>query len=83
MNQEITVSKEKISKTLEDMYDKGFKDCEAAAKLAIEHGIKHAILAEREACAILVEGGNHVHPKAPDAVWAKTVAKLIRARGEK
>ncbi len=40
-------------------------------------------VAEREACAILVEGGNHVHPKAPDAVWAKTVAKLIRARGEK
>ena len=38
---------------------------------------------EREACAKLVEGGNHVHPKAPDAVWAKTVAKLIRARGEK
>ena len=38
---------------------------------------------EREDCAVLVEGGNHVHPKAPDAVWAKTVAKLIRARGEK
>lgn len=38
---------------------------------------------EREACAALVEGGNHVHPKAPDAVWAKTVAKLIRARSEK
>jgi hypothetical protein len=36
---------------------------------------------EREACAVLVEGGNHVHPKAPDAIWAKTVAKLIRARG--
>jgi hypothetical protein len=38
---------------------------------------------EREACAVLVEGGNHVHPKAPDAIWAKTVAKLIRARGKK
>lgn len=38
---------------------------------------------ERELCAKLVEGGNHLHPKAPDAVWAKTVAKLIRARGEK
>jgi hypothetical protein len=36
---------------------------------------------ERELCAKLVEGGNYVHPKAPDAVWAKTVAKLIRARG--
>jgi len=35
---------------------------------------------EREACAVLVEGGNHVHPKAPDAIWAKTVAKLVRAR---
>ena len=38
---------------------------------------------EREACAVLVEGGNHVHPKAPDSIWAKTVARLIRARGHK
>ena len=37
---------------------------------------------EREACAALVEADDRVHPKAPDAVWAKTVAKLIRARGE-
>ena len=36
---------------------------------------------EREACAALVEAGGRVHPKAPDAVWRKTVAKLIRARG--
>jgi hypothetical protein len=37
---------------------------------------------EREACAALVEADGRVHPKAPDAIWAKTVAKLIRARGE-
>ena len=37
---------------------------------------------EREACAVLVEADGRVHPKAPDAVWAKTVARLIRARGE-
>ena len=36
---------------------------------------------EREAIAALVEADGRVHPKAPDAVWAKTVAKLIRARG--
>ena len=36
---------------------------------------------EREAIAALVEANGRVHPKAPDAVWAKTVAKLIRARG--
>lgn len=36
---------------------------------------------EREACAVLVEADGRVHPKAPDAVWAKTVAKLIRAKG--
>lgn len=36
---------------------------------------------EREAIAVLVEADGRVHPKAPDAVWAKTVAKLIRARG--
>ena len=45
--------------------------------------VEAARLEEREACAALVEGGNHVHPKAPDAVWAKTVAKLIRQRGKK
>ena len=38
---------------------------------------------EREAIAALVEADGRVHPKAPDAIWAKTVAKLIRARGEK
>jgi hypothetical protein len=37
---------------------------------------------EREAIAALVEADGRVHEKAPDAVWAKTVAKLIRARGE-
>jgi len=38
-------------------------------------------VAEREACAALVEADGRVHPKAPDAVWRKTVVKLIRARG--
>ena len=36
---------------------------------------------EREAIAALVEADGRVHPKAPDAVWAKTMAKLVRARG--
>ena len=35
---------------------------------------------EREACAKLCENGAFLHDQAPDAVWAKTVAKLIRAR---
>lgn len=44
--------------------------------------LKKAMLAEREACAVLVEADGRVHPKAPDFVWRQTVAKLIRARGE-
>jgi hypothetical protein len=44
--------------------------------------IEAARLEEREAIAALVEADGRVHPKAPDAVWAKTVAKLIRARGK-
>ena len=36
---------------------------------------------ERELCAKLCENGAFLHDQAPDAVWAKTVAKLIRARG--
>lgn len=80
MNQEITVSKEKISKTLEDMYDKGFKDCEAAAKLAIEHGIKHAILSEREACAKLCDDIDAEYEG--EEVLATWCAEAIRARKE-
>jgi hypothetical protein len=38
---------------------------------------------EREACAALVEADGRVHPNAPDAIWSKTIAKLIRARGDK
>jgi len=38
---------------------------------------------EREACVALVEADGRIHPKAPDAIWAKTVAKLIRARWQK
>jgi hypothetical protein len=45
--------------------------------------IDAARLEEREAIAALVEADGRVHPKAPDAVWAKTVAKLIRARSKK
>jgi hypothetical protein len=44
--------------------------------------IEAARLEEREAIAALVEADGRVHEKAPDFVWAKTVAKLIRARGE-
>jgi hypothetical protein len=36
---------------------------------------------EREACASLVEADGRVHPKAPDARWAKVIGRLIRARG--
>ena len=42
--------------------------------------VEQGRLDEREAIAVLVEADGRVHPKAPDAVWAKTVAKLIRAR---
>jgi len=60
-------------KLLQAMYDQGFADCEAAAKLAIEAGIKKAILAEREACA-----------KLCDEQWERDdCAKAIRARGKK
>ena len=45
--------------------------------------MRDAVAKEREACAALVEADGRVHPNAPDAVWAKTVARLIRARGKK
>ena len=61
-------------------------ETKACAKHYLEimrDAVEQAVLKEREVCAVLVEGGDHVHPKAPDAVWAKTVARLIRARGKK
>ena len=61
-------------------------EAQACAKHYLEimrDAVEQAVLKEREACASLVEADGRVHPKAPDSVWAKTVAKLIRARGEK
>jgi hypothetical protein len=46
----------------------------------LEHFAQLVRQDERESCAVLVEG-NNLHPNAPDVIWAKTVAKLIRARG--
>jgi len=71
-------------KLLQAMYDQGFADCEAAAKLAIENGIKHAILAEREACAKLCEsmGDNFLKDDEESRSAASFYcADEIRARG--
>jgi hypothetical protein len=35
---------------------------------------------ERESCAALVEADGRVHEKAPDFVWRRTIAKLIRLK---
>ena len=48
-----------------------------------DEDLQAAVLAEREACALLAEGNGQLHEKAPDAVWAKVVGRLIRARGNK
>jgi hypothetical protein len=45
--------------------------------------VEAARLEEREACAVLAEGQGRIHEKAPDAIWAKVVGRLIRARGNK
>jgi hypothetical protein len=72
MNKEQEVFAKEISEMLTDMYNRGFADCEAAAKLAIEAGIKKAISAEREDCAMLCE----------EWYLSGDVAKAIRARGK-
>ena len=71
MNKEQEVFAKEISAMLTDMYNRGFADCEAAAKLAIEAGIKKAMDLEREACAMLC-----------DEAKAARLAEQIRARGE-
>ena len=44
---------------------------------------ENAVLAEREACAKLLENGRFLHDEAPAKILAKEAAKAIRARGEK
>ena len=52
MNEQMkTELSQDLNKILMEMYNKGFKDCEAAAMQAIEAGIRQAIFSEREACA--------------------------------
>ena len=65
-----------------------FADCKLTQALAAARELRdlepvdaQAVAREREACAALVEADGRMHPKAPDAVWSKTVAKLIRSRG--
>lgn len=82
MNEQIkTELSQDLKKMLMEMYDKGFKDCEAAAMQAIEAGIRQAIFSEREACAKLCENGAFLHDQAPDALFGRAVARAIRARG--
>lgn len=73
-----------FEKMLMEFYHKGFADCEAAAKKALEHAIRHAILLEREACAKLCDDLQLTDLAIRD--WADGTydcAKAIRARGEK
>ena len=74
-----------FEKMLMDFYQKGFADCEAAAKKAIEHGIKHAILLEREACARTCDDMSEglVGDDVSGASGAGYCANAIRARGNK
>jgi hypothetical protein len=67
-----------FEKMLMEFYQKGFADCEAAAKKAIEHGIRHAILLEREACAKLCDDID-----TPDGWSTASLSASIRARGNK
>jgi hypothetical protein len=71
--------KNDYGKLLQAMYDQGFADCEAAAKLAIKNGIKHAILAEREAC-VKIALKYEPTERHRDVTYA---ADEMRARGNK
>ena len=80
----LMLNRNKETQRLQTIVDEQAEQIDSLLKTveALVVACEQAAIDEREACAALVEGGNHVHPKAPDAVWAKTVAKLIRARGK-
>ena len=48
---------------------------------AMKQNHKEAVLAEREACAKLLEGGSFLHDQSPAKLLADEAAKAIRARG--
>jgi hypothetical protein len=79
MNKEQEVFAKEISEMLTDMYNRGFADCEAAAKLAIEAGIKKAMALEREACFELVYNYEDTYHHFG---LCKRAAELIKKRGE-
>jgi len=47
----------------------------------IEHFAELVRQDEREACAKLCENGAFLHDQAPDALFGRSVAKAIRAKG--
>jgi hypothetical protein len=73
MNKKIDES-EKLKKMLNLMYDRGFADCETAARLAI----KTAVMQEREACIeICNDFFNNLRPKNE---WIRRVSEAIKSR---
>ena len=53
---------------------------DAAIIEASQEAIDAAVLAEREACAKLLEGGSFLHDQSPAKLLADEAAKAIRAR---
>jgi hypothetical protein len=78
------VAQDKELKRLQALVNEQAEQIDSLQKTieALATACEQAAEKEREACAALVEADGRVHEKAPDAVWRKTVAKLIRARGE-
>jgi len=44
--------------------------------------IAKAVQEEREACAAIPESGRFIHQDAPDAIWARKIASMIRQRSQ-
>lgn len=53
---------------------------DAAIIEASQEAIDAAVLAEREACAKLLEGGSFLHDQSPAKLLSDEAAKAIRAR---
>ena len=81
----LMMNRNKETQRLQAIIDEQAEQIDSLQKTieALVVACEQAAIDEREAIAALVEADGQVHPKAPDAVWAKTVAKLIRARGLK
>ena len=72
-------AKEELTKLIKESYERGVKDAKQEGLAALEKVVAVMVVAEREACAKVVEAEQHMFETLGAA---KSLANAIRARGQ-